>query len=107
MGNNSQKSNISRRSLRDKDLTKLMQHFELDKETIIIILNHFENQADLEMDKAEFYDLYAKVYPNSNGDNDGLKTMCDRIFETFDADDSGSVSFHEFLVRAIQLLVIH
>lgn len=103
MGNNSKK--ISKRSLRDKDLSKLMDHFGLDKDTVIIILNHFENQDDLEMNKAEFYDLYLKV-KQSDGDNDGLKTICDRIFETFDADDSGTVSFHEFLVRLIQLIAI-
>lgn len=101
MGNNSKK--ISRRSLRDRDLSKLMDHFGICKDTIIIILDHFENQDDLEMNKAEFYDLYSKV-KQSDGDNDGLKTICDRIFETFDADDNGTVSFHEFLVRVIQLI---
>ena len=103
MGNNSKK--ISRRSLREKDLSTLMHHFGLDKDTIIIILNHFENQEDLEMNKDEFYDLYSKV-KQLHGNKDGLKTICDLIFETFDADDSGTVSFHASLVREIQLITI-
>jgi Ca2+-binding EF-hand superfamily protein len=98
MGNKVNGNGVGRReSLRKKDLETLMQHFQLDKETISIIVNHFEMQTDLEMDKAEFLALYSKI-THTDSNNEGFKLLSDKIFDIFDADNSGTVSFHEFLV---------
>ena len=92
-GTQSQKPN----DLSEKDFQFFSAQTGLTKPEIKSILEKFnENNPDSKLDRAEFIRLYSTLRPESN---DQLDEISHFIFNAFDSDKNGSISFGEFLVH--------
>lgn len=83
--------------LRDKDHNLLTNHFNLSEDQINIILDRFDGNSleDGTLNKKKFIRLYSKLRSQPT---EKMEKIAGHIFNAFDKDQSGTLSFHEFLV---------
>ena len=94
MGNKGGKNKAP--ELSRKDLDFLSKQTGLPKEQIKAIFDKFiANNPDGKLDKKEFVRLYDELRAESA---DVLDEISVYIFEAFDKDNNGSISFNEFMI---------
>jgi Ca2+-binding EF-hand superfamily protein len=87
---------VKKAKLSKKDYKFLTQQSGMKKEQIDELFVRFnDNNPDGQLDKAEFAKLYNEIRPEPAELLDEISRF---VFGAFDADNSGSISFSEFLV---------
>jgi Ca2+-binding EF-hand superfamily protein len=95
MGNKGAKKTASA-TLSKKDLDFLIKQTGLPKENIQAVFTKFSaNNPDHVLDRKEFVRLYDELRPESA---DVLDEISVYIFDAFDKDNNGTISFNEFLI---------
>jgi Ca2+-binding EF-hand superfamily protein len=86
----------SKSGLSEKDYAFLTSQTGLSKADIQSLYEQFKaNNPDERLDRAEFVRLYDKLRPESQEAMDEISHF---VFGAFDTDNSGTISFNEFLV---------
>ena len=79
-----------------KDLDFLSKQTGLSKDQIKLMFSKFiTNNPDGKLDKKEFLRLYDELRPESA---DILDEISNYVFEAFDKDNNGSITFNEFMI---------
>lgn len=87
--------------LSSKDLKFLMKQTEQPKEKIVALFEEFHKKnADGVLDKKEFVNFYCELRSEPK---EKVEEIAKCIFEGFDRDDNGYISFSEFMVRNVLL----
>lgn len=95
MGNKGTKKPKST-ELSKKDLDFLVKQTGLPKADIQNIFNKFNaNNPDQKLDKKEFVRLYDELRPEPP---EILDEISNYVFDAFDKDNNGSISFTEFMI---------
>lgn len=83
--------------LSSKDVKFLTKQTGMNKQQIQEFFDEFNNNnPDGVLNKAEFTALYCKLRPEPA---DQLDEIAAYVFEAFDSDNNGTISFSEFMVK--------
>ena len=90
--------------LSNKDLNFLVKQTGQPKENIQTLFDKFhQNNADGVLDRKEFVNFYCELRSEPK---EKVEEIAKCIFEGFDRDDNGYISFSEFMVRSIYIFII-
>ncbi len=92
MGN---KPNKRKEKKCDKDYTELINQLGWNRDQFSEFYNTFQSAHQI-LNKEQFVQLYTKLRPEM--EKKSLEKISHFIFEVFDADKNGLISFNEFLV---------
>ncbi len=82
--------------MNSKDLKFLVKQTGMSKEDVNKVFTSFvENNSDAILTKQEFCVLYDKLRPETA---EQIDEIAGYVFECFDADDSGTINFNEFMI---------
>ena len=83
----------------ESDYTFILSQTKLRREEIDEILKKFnENNPDGKLDKKEFTKLYIQLRPDPP---ELMENITEYVFNSFDADYNGFISFNEFIARKL------
>ena len=102
MGNKEGKAKKPASKLSNDDIRFLTKQTGMSKEKIEELFYQFnKNNPDGLLDKKKFTLLYGKLRSEPF---DSIKEIAGSVFNAFDKDKNGFVSFHEFMVSGIVIL---